>query len=174
GHNRFAVYFGRIITSLIWVGAASVVLMFVPLGICSAINGWGYSADLSWVMIRNLLAFLPIFRVTCELSLFTFLVRSSGLSAILGYLLINGVVLADSIFRIESDIELTWHFGVTNLMCVTGFPDYSYGYVNGEDVIVYETALDHSLIIGTAAASVLIGAACLAIGYVLFKKRDMK
>lgn len=174
GHNRSAVFFGRIITTFIWVGASCAVLTFVPLGVCSAINGWGYSADFSWVMIRYLLAFLPLFRITFELALLTFLLRSSGLSIVLGYLLIDVVVIADSILSVESDIEITWQLGVTNLMRVTGFPDYSYGFVNGEDVIVFESALDQSFIIGTIAASVLVGAACLIIGLVLFKKRDMK
>ncbi len=174
GHNRSAVYFGRIITTFIWVGVSCSVLMFVPLGVCSAINGWGYSADFSWVMIRYLLAFLPIFRVTFELALLTFLLRSSGLSIVLGYLLLDIVCSTDSILRVESDIEITWQLGVTNLMRVTGFPDYSYGFVDGEDVIVYESALDQSFVIGTVAASVLVGAACLIIGLVLFKKRDMK
>lgn len=174
GHNRSAVYFGRIITSLIWAGAACAVLMFVPPVICLVINGWGYSADFSWVMIRYILAFLPIIRVTFEFALLTFLLRSSGYSLLLGCMIIDGVVLADSILNMESNIEITWHLGITNLVCVTGFPDSGYGYVNGEDVVVYESALGQSLIIGTIVASVLVGAACLAVGCVLFKKRDMK
>ena len=125
-------------------------------------------------MLRYLLAFLPIIRVTCELALLTFILRRGGLSGILGYLLIDGVVITDSILSMESNIEITWQFGVTNLMCLTGFPDFSYGYVNGEDIKVFETALDPSLIIGTAAASIIVGAACLIIGSVIFRKSNMK
>ncbi|MGN0650484.1 MAG: hypothetical protein ACI4KM_08620 [Oscillospiraceae bacterium] len=174
GHGRAAVYFGRIITCLIWTLASCAVLMFAPLGFCSAVNGWGYSADFSWVMIRCLLAFLPIIRVTLELALFTFLLRSSGLSIVLGYLLIEFSALADFLFGMDSDSGISWALGVPNLMHVAGFSDYSYGYVNGEDVVVYNSALEPPLIFGTVAASVIVGAVCLLLGYVVFKKRDMK
>lgn len=174
GHNRLAVYFGRIITSIIWVTVSCAVLLFGPLAVCTVINGWGYNADFNGVMLRYLLAFLPIIRVTCELALLTFILRRGGLSGIVGYLLIDGVVITDSILSMESNIEITWQFGVTNLMCLTGFPDFSYGYVNGEDIKVFETALDPSLIIGTAAASIIVGAACLIIGSVIFRKSNMK
>ena len=174
GHNRAAVYFGRIITSIIWVTAVCAVLMFGPLAVCSVINGWGYSADFNGVMLRYVLSFLPIIRVTCELALLTFILRKGGLSGILGYLLIDGVVIADSIISMETDSKLTWQFGETNLMCVSGFSDFSYGYVNGEDIEVFETALDPSLILGTIAASVIVGAACLIIGSVIFRKSNMK
>lgn len=174
GHDRSAVYFGRIIATLIWVTISSAVLMIAPLGIFTAINGWGYSAELSWVLIRYLLALLTIIRVTFEFALLTFILRSSGLSLVLGYLLIVGALFLDIIFSMDTDKNKSWLLGVTNLMHVTGFPDYSFGYVNGEDVIVYESTLDATLIVGTTAASVLVGAVCLIIGNVLFRKRDMK
>ena len=43
GHNRLAVYFGRIITSIIWVTVSCAVLLFGPLAVCTVINGWGYT-----------------------------------------------------------------------------------------------------------------------------------
>ena len=174
GHDRSAVYFGRIIATLIWVTISNVLLMFVPLGIFTAINGWGYSAEFSWVLFRYLLALLTIFRMTLEFALLAFILRSSGLSLVLGYLLIVGAIFLDIIFSMDTDKNKSWLLGVTNLMHVTGFPDYSFGYVNGEDVIVYESALDATLIIGTIAASVIVGAVCLVIGNVIFRKRDMK
>lgn len=174
GHGRKAVYFGRIIVSLIWSLISCAVLMFVPLGVCSAINGWGYSADFTWVMIRYLLAFLPIIRVTLELALLTFILRSSGLSLVLGYLLIDFSAMAEMLMDEKTANRFFWVLGVPNLMRITGFPDYSYGYVNGEDVIIFDSALSPSLIIATIAASVLVSAACLLLGCIAFKKRDMK
>lgn len=174
GHGRTAVYFGRIIVSLIWSLVSCAVLMFLPLGIFSAINGWGYSADFSWAMIRCLLAFLPIIRVALELALLTFLLRSSGLSIVLGYLLVEFSAMADMLMDEKTANKFFWALGVPNLMHVTGYTDYSFGFVDGEDVIVFESALSPSMIIGTVAASVIVSVVCLLLGYIAFKKRDMK
>lgn len=174
GHSRMAIYFGRIIASLMWVIPVCAVLMLAPVGVCTVINGWGYSADLSGVMLRYLLAFLPVFRLVCEFALLSFLLKNGGGSTILGFILVEGVAIAGSFLSYGENISLNWQLGVLNFICLSGFPDYSYGYVNGEDVMVFDTAIESSVITGTVAASLLVGAACLVIGSVYFKKTDMK
>lgn len=174
GHSRMAIYFGRIIASFIWVVLVCAVLMLAPVGVCTAINGWGHSADLSGVMLRYLLVFLPIFRLVCEFALLSFLLRNGGLSTILGFIIVQGVALTDSFLSYGENISLNWQFGVLNFINLSGFPDYSYGYVDGKDVMVFDTAIESSVVTGTVAASLLVGAACLVIGSIFFKKTDMK
>ncbi|MGN0599643.1 MAG: hypothetical protein ACI4JK_07080 [Oscillospiraceae bacterium] len=174
GHNRMAVYFGRITASFIWVVPVCAVLMFVPMGVCTAINGWGYSADFSGIMLHYLLVFLPIFRLVCEFALLSFLLKNGGASTILGFILVDAAAIADSILSSMGSISLKWQLGTLNFMCLSGFLDYSYGYADGEDVMVFDTSIESSFIIGTVAASLLVGAACLVIGSIFFKKTDMK
>lgn len=174
GHSRVTIFFSRIITSFIWTIPVCVIVLFVPLGFCSAINGWGHSADFSWVMIRYLLALLPLCRMICEFAMITFLLKNGGLSTILCFMLVEGIAIADAIIDFGANFSVTWLFGVSNIMALFILEDYSYGYVNGKDVIVYDTALKPSMIIGTVAVSVLVSAACLIIGNVFFKKTDMK
>lgn len=174
GHSRLSVFLGRIITSFIWAGVPCIVLMFVPLAVFSLINDWGYSVDLSWVIIRYLLAVLPILRVICELALLAFVIRNGGLSTILGFVFIGIIVILTMVIETVADKEMTWQLGVSNLMTLSGFSDYSFGYINGEDVMIYNSSLEPSVIAGTIAASVFMGGVSLLIGGVIFKKTDIK
>ena len=49
----------------------------------------------------------------------------------------------------------------------------SFGYIDNQDVIVYDTSLETGFILGTIGISLLIGAVCLFAGYRYFKKCDM-
>lgn len=174
GHSRGNVYTARIIASFIWIIPAYAIIFFAPTGICTAINGWGHSADFSNVMLRYLLSLLPLCRLVCEFAMMTFFVKKGGISTVLGFVIIEGVAMAESIIGSESDFSLTWQFGISNGVALWTFEDYSYGYVDGIDVVVFDTALEPSLVVGTAAASLTIGALSLLIGSVFFKKTDMK
>ncbi|MGN1341429.1 MAG: hypothetical protein ACI4WS_14140 [Oscillospiraceae bacterium] len=174
GHKKSEIYFGRIITSFIWVGAASVVLLFVPMAACAMINGWGDRADFSEIMLRFLMLLLPLFRIACECILLTFLVRNGGLGTVLGFVLLDISAMISSFMMMEEEVDCPWILGTLNFMVLSSPSDYSYGYVNGEDVVIYDASIDPSLVVGTAAASVLVGAACLIIGFVYFRKSDMK
>lgn len=174
GHSRTAVFFGRIITSSVWAAACCAVLMFAPLAVCTLFNGWGHTVDFSGLLLRYLLAFLPILRINCEFALITFLVRNGGLSAILNYLLIDGLMIAEMIYSTKDDRSLSILFGVSNFMKLTDFSNYRYGFVDGKDVVIFDSSLEPTFIIGTIAASVLVAGACLLLGSVVFKKSDLK
>jgi len=51
--------------------------------------------------------------------------------------------------------------------------NYKLEYIEGEDIPVYMTGMDAPLVIGTILVSLLVGGACLAVGYAVFKKQDM-
>lgn len=174
GHSRGSVYAARILASFIWIIPVYAIIFFAPIGICTAINGWGHSADFSNVILRYLLSLLPLCRLVCEFAMMTFLLKKGSISTVLGFVIIQGVAMAQAIINSESDFSLTWQFGVSNCMELWTFEDYSYGYVDGIDVVVFDTVLEPSLIIGTTAASLIVGALCLLIGSVFFKKTDMK
>jgi ABC-type transport system involved in multi-copper enzyme maturation permease subunit len=71
------------------------------------------------------------------------------------------------------DLNFTTQLSVSNLNKLFYLDKFRLQYINGEDVTVYETALEAELIAGTIGVSLIVAIACLGLGYLYFKKSDM-
>ncbi len=172
GHLRSSVYWGRIAVSMIWCMTAGAVVMILPYAVCSLINGWGVNMDLGYAAVRFLLTLFPMFRMVCEFALLTFLVKNCYVSLIAGYLF-SGVVMMIQMFGEELfGIDIVYQFAVTNIIWLFRF-NYRPGFIDGEDVMIYDASVNALMIIGTIGASLAAGIICLLIGSALFRKRDL-
>ena len=72
-----------------------------------------------------------------------------------------------------NNYKLTVQLASMNVYRLINFEKSSFAYINGEDVIVYETAVEPSFLIGTVIVSLIVGIVCLLVGYLYFKKSDM-
>ena len=177
GHNRKEVYWSRIWVAFIWCMPVVLVLFVVPPVVLTLLNGWGNYMDMSGTIFRCVIAIFPMIRVFCECVLLTFITKSCYLGLItsflfteIGYSILMGF---EEIGGIKLGNFIVLH-GFTNLQDILTFSDYSYKWIDGEDVPFFETALDPTYAVLTVVVSLAVSAACLFLGYLYFKKSDMK
>lgn len=173
GHSRKQVYWSRVIVSLGWSLAFCAVFFLVPIIFFTAINGWGNNVDFGDAALRYALSIFPVLRLICEYIFLTFICKNGFISLIIGFLLSEVVSIVAACLEEFKKIKLTFHFGMTNLERLFTVDNYSLGYINGEDVYIYEASLEPSFIIGTIAVSLVAGIIFLLAGYVFFKKSDV-
>lgn len=173
GHKRKDIYWGRFLVSMSWVTAITYIFLVIPLIVMTIINGWGDNLDLKNLIIRYALLIFPLFRSVCEYTLLTFIIKNGYLSLIFGFILADGVFGITMLLDEFNDIKTTVWITLTNFTELVTFSNYTFGYVNGEDICVYESALEPSVIIGTIAVSLIAGFICLFGGYLYFKKSDV-
>ncbi len=172
GHHRREVYFARVIVAHIWCIAFCVVFMLLPVLVFTLINGWGETMDFGGMALRFALAIFPMIRIVCQYVLLVFLVKSAYIAWAAGYLLSMFSMLIPMLLEELMQIKFTYQLANTNLMKLFTF-NQSIGYVNGEDVTIYHTELESSVIIGTIGVSVAVSVICLVLGYAIFRKSDV-
>ncbi|MBR1865627.1 MAG: ABC transporter permease [Lachnospiraceae bacterium] len=174
GHSRKEVYWGRIVTSGIWSVVFCYVLGLLPLFIFTIVNGWGVNMNMGNVMFRYALMIFPILRMVCEFALLTFLLRNCYGAMVIGWTLFAlsmiGVMFVEELTDTEWKLQLAY----TNMSMLFDFSHGRLGYVGGEDVMIYETAVDLQTVLGTIGVSLLVSAVCLALGYLYYKKSDQR
>ena len=136
-------------------------------------NGWGIKADLSGVLLHYVLAIFPLFRFACECILLTVIMRNCYMVMIISFILYEFSWVFAEMQALLTEVKLTTHFASTNVTRLLEFDKSHLGYIDGQDVVVYETALEASLIWGTIGISLLVGGACLLVAYRYFKKSDL-
>lgn len=175
GHSKKHIFFGRVIVSLLWVMGLCAATLILPILFCTVVNGWGPNISASGTAMRFAMLIFPVFRAVCEMILVTFLLRNCYGAMILGWLgyefsLVISMAPKDFFY---SDLDISLLFSSSTLTNILTFSNYKLGYVNGEDVQVFETALSDLHFYGTIGTSLGVGCLCLAAAYLLFKKRDM-
>ena len=60
-----------------------------------------------------------------------------------------------------------------NIMQLLIFDNYKLQFIGGEDIPVFETALESGFALETMVVSLVVGVICLLVGYIIFRKRDM-
>ena len=172
GHSRGDVFWSRSIVSLVWCVPVGFLIIALPTAVIAVINGWGENMDFGGAAIRFLLAIFPLFRLTCEFILLTFLLKNCYLSMVLGFILTEITQIAVMLIDELSSMNITYQLALSNITVLFDFNE-TMGYVNGKDITVYQTGLDSGLVLGTILFSLGVGIICLLIGNLLFKKRDI-
>lgn len=174
GHKRAEVYFGRVVIGLLWSVVSCMVLTAIPILVFSIIKGWGESLGFLTALTRYMLLIFPLFRLACEITLLTFLMNNCYAAMIIGWVLMELPMMGSLILEEFFGTHLTVHFATTNISALFRFDNYSTMEIGGEAVIVFKNTLEPSLVIGTIVVSLLVGGSCLAIGYLIFRKRDLR
>lgn len=167
GHTRKEVYFGRVIPCLAVGTLGSFFLVLLPLIITTAVYGWGTKLSAGAAALRLGLMLFPIIRIVCEFIFITFVVKNPYAVMGIGYLTL---MLGQSDPLLQSDSVL---LGVTNIGFLSRVDSYYVYGLNGEVHFIFDGSLGLSEIIGTIAASVIVGGLAIYMGYVFFGKDDL-
>lgn len=173
GHSRSEVFFARVLVSLLWGGVIGMVIAIFPVLLCTIISGWGVNMNLSDIVLRYLLLLFPIFRLICEFILLTFLLRDCYKTMLIGWVFYDVTIIGAMIYEEVTDYTMTVQFAGLNISYLMEFSNAKIEYINGEDVSVYVTAIEPSVALATILVSLLVGAACLMIGYAVFRREDI-
>lgn len=173
GHNRGEVYFGRVIASMFWCITSSMLVALLPILTMSMINGWGVNMKLGDILIRYVLLIFPLFRLVCEFVLLTFILKSCYKAMLIGWVFFASAMIGCMVYQELTDKTITTQFAYSNLVWIMGFDNAKLEYINGEDVPVYLTTVSSSMAFETILVCLLVGTACLWLGYTMFKKQDM-
>lgn len=170
GHRRHEVYLGRVITAAIVGGVGALFFTILPVGIYTALYGWGEKVAFAPILLRWLLMLLPFLRLVCEFAFLTFLIKNPYVVMGLGYV----VFMMTGVLASGTTIEVTSAFlGITNLTLL-GMVSKWATYGLGNDInYIFDASISAGTICGTVAASVVFGAAALYLGYVFFKNDDV-
>lgn len=176
GHSRKDAFWGRVLVSLSWALPFMIIIMFVPLLLLTAINGWGIYSDMSNIIIRWVLSIFPMFRLFCECILITTLLKNCYLGLVIGFLFTEvtySVMMAiEEMGKIElglfSVIQSTF-----NMDKLISCHDYTFEYINGKDEMVFITEIDPVFAVLSVAVSLVVGIGCLMLAYRYFRKTDL-
>ena len=173
GHSRAAVFWSRVCVSLVWTIVGSAIFLFLPLLVFGGINGWGSNTNMGEILLRYGLSFLPLFRLLGECVLLTMLLRNCYMAMVIGYVLYEFgwvfLIMLDPLI----DVKFTTQISAMNVYRLLYMGNSEPKLIDGGKAWVYDTALESGLIIGTICVSLMVGVACLGLGYLYFRKSDM-
>ena len=92
---------------------------------------------------------------------------------IIGFVLYEFSWVFAEMQALTTNVKLTTHFASTNVTRLLEFGRQYFDYIDGQDVIVHETAMEAGFVMGTIGVSLLVGGVCLFIAYRYFKKCDL-
>ncbi|MGN0667259.1 MAG: hypothetical protein ACI4KF_12130 [Huintestinicola sp.] len=173
GHSRASVFFSRVTAVLIWTVPLAVIITAIPVGIVTAMNGWGQEMELKAMLIRYAFMLMPVIRLGCGYILISFLCRSFAVSAVACFLITQGEFLLYMILEELSGIEITCQLAVSNMAKLMEF-NSRLGFIDGKDVYVYDASLSPEFVSGTVIFSLTASVIYIFIGYLYFTKNDMK
>ncbi|MBE6888658.1 MAG: hypothetical protein E7485_01400 [Ruminococcaceae bacterium] len=177
GHSRKEVFFSRVWVSFVWCMSVSVIAFVLPPLVLSFINGWGIYMDMGDMIFRCVLSVFTIFRMYCECVLLTFLTKSCYIGLIVSFLFVEiGSIIPmalEEIGRIKIGNFVT-AFSMANFQTLVTPEKYSYQFINGKDEMLFDMSVDPSFAAATIIVSLAVGIGCILIGYLYFRKSDMK
>ena len=170
GRGRAASFFARSIYTVLVTAFVSVIAAFIPMVFCLLLRGWGEQAELSGVIIRQLLYFFPFVRITSFVVLVIYITRNPYVGMMLGYVIALAGTLVGALIKSPSAYLTGFH----NLEKLSNYKPL--GVESGQQITpftVFETAVPVSLIAGTIAASLAVAALYLIIGYLYHRRKDL-
>ncbi|MBQ8567583.1 MAG: hypothetical protein IJ446_00005, partial [Oscillospiraceae bacterium] len=114
------------------------------------------------------------FRFICEFIMLTFLLRNFFAAMVIGYIYMEASFMMIILVEDATDFKFNYILSVSNLLSLCSYSNSKMGYVNGEDILLYDFSLEPSYIIGTILVSLIMGTLCLLLAYKNFEKADMK
>ena len=176
GHKRAAVYFSRFAAaSAVCILCATVMMLLPPL-LITAVMGWGGSMTFGTMMQHFLLALPVVLRIVCLFTMLTFLVENDIAVFAIGFFGNMGQMILIVLLEVSgSRVKLSWHTALTCLMRnVLDFSNTTGGMLDGKEITVYKAALTQSVVTETLLSAVGFGLLWLLLGYLIFRRRDLK
>lgn len=170
GHSRKSIIiarglFGAVVTALVLTAAS-----FIPIIVGNIFFDWGDSLRLSDVIIRQLLYFFPLLRISAFTVSMLYIIRNQYITMILGYGLIMFVNMVDHINK-------SYYSAVSNLELLTDYKGWSIYNLDPVDGIVeysaYDSSIDPKMVFGTIAVSLVMAAFYLILAYAVFRREDI-
>ncbi len=174
GYSRVRVYFSKVAVAIFWSMVCTLIPVYVLLLLCTLINGWGINVDMELAWVRLFLLVFPMFQLVCEMVLVTFLVRNCYIAMALGYTFVSVGSLANLMYMELTDTTIDYVLTSGVLSKLMDFSNYQQQHAKGEEIIVYDVALQSGYSIEIAVSSVLIGVTLLVVGYLVFRKQDVR
>ena len=173
GHSRKEVFFGRLVTAFIWGISIVVIYSVIPAGFFTIVNGFGVTMNPGDMALRYLLMLFPVVRMICGLVCLAFVVKNGYLALIIGYLLTEGQFFIQTLLGEMTDVVITYQFATSNIGWLISDMNMKLGYVDGEDVMIVQTAVEPSMVIATVAVSIIVSTIYVIIGYLAYRKKDL-
>ena len=176
GHKRAAVYFSRfLIAAAVSILCSTVMMLGTPL-LITALRGWGASMTFGTMMQHYLLALPVVLRIVCLFTMLTFLVENDVAVFAIGFFWNMGQAIMIVLLEVSGNgLKLSWH---TSLIClmrnVLDFSNTTGGMLDGKEITVYKAALTQSAVTETLLSAVGFGLLWLLLGYLIFRRRDLK
>lgn len=178
GKRKAMSYMGRTLLSILWALLIYFVQKILPGLVFTILHGWGNMCPANEIVLRMTLVMLPLMRMLCFMIFFIFLLRESMKAFILAVFCVLELpvllikIIMDAL-KIEKETFLWLH---SNLAAdyLTGFSNYSFDYVNGEDVQVVKSFLQMNVARQIVIVSLVFSIIYLILGYVSFSKRDAR
>ncbi len=169
GHSRSEVCFARIISAVLFSSVIGFIIPMFPVLIFTIANGWGYAIPVGQAVLRSFICLLVLIRFSSVCVLLTFMTKNSWAAFLTSFLLYDG----------ENMLYMFWDFkpyltSATAAMEVLSFENQSYGFVDGEDIIIFKDVLSGEFIAGSVIVSAIVIALALFGSYKIFCKCDMK
>ena len=173
GHSRKSIFFARSLMGITVGAVLATFLCFVPIIVGTMIGGWGDELILSDVIIRCLLFIFPMLRLAAFFALLTFIIKNPYIMTAIGFVVSMSNSLLSGMFSHSKSIYIS----IFNMALLTKYDGWSLYNVEPQGGIVqyhsYISALSPGLVIGTIAASLVMTAFYLFMGYALFRRDDL-
>lgn len=170
GHSRKQAYWGRVLPALSIGAVLSTIAMVVPFIIILLVMEPGEGVDWLGILFRVALLEVVILRMSCEIILLTFLLRNVEYALLVYF----GAVLGVSFLTEQASYCSHYLFGMDNIGEALDWIATRTYRLDEVVVTIYQYMPTGEVVWKTLLSSLLLGGACLILGYLAFKKDDMK
>ena len=166
GHTRRNIYIVRAAVSIAVVCVASMLAANLPVFTVLLIKGFGTKLSLGSVILRQLLCFFPILRLTCFYIFLIFIVRNQYIVMGVSYFIFMLSMILESL---PSHV-----LAITNISMLCTYQSYSTFSFSGDEYYIYDGSLSINTILLTIIISLALSVFWLISGYVFYKKDDLR
>lgn len=177
GHSRWEVFFGRFLVAMVaGVMAGFFVLIFMPC-VITMIFGWGDLMDLQGFVIRCGLVFVTMMSVVSQVAFVAVLTKNPYITVVVGYLFSCVQILLGALGHEFTELSAASETPLLSVgFCFNKlfvFDDWYTFFLNEQEQIFYESAVEPQLIIATIGTAVITLVALAVLSYVFFKHDDL-
>lgn len=176
GHSRNEVFFGRFIVAMLTGMTGTLLIMILFPCIITVISGWGTAMEMQGILLRYTLIFISLFRICCELALFTILTKNPYVTYLVGFLagyLQMLLPMAQTQFPDWFADANPVVLAVWNCLDLLNFQENASSVLHEAGPILYQSSVGTAMITQTIGVSVTVGVAALVIGSIYFQKNDL-
>ena len=174
GHSRGQSFWGRVIAAFVWDIGLCILVSAIPIGLISAINGWGNNIVFAHFAQRYVIIIVSTCRILSFVVLITTLIRHPVAGGFISYGVINfstiPLILLEELF----DKKMYHVLAMSDIFYLSDFINMVSIVENGEKIAKYDLSVPTSFFIVSIIVTFGVSAVYLSLAYLVFKKRDMR